>query len=244
MYKAVRNSTELQYLIELGAQRLMLVHPRPPTVSMAECLRILRDKANAWSSFELNVTKRLRVPWFFDPKSIIITHQQLSLSTSDQRGDVMSKVIDLRFCTPETANVPPCIWNKDNVNPVPGTRFYSSFLDETQDLVIAVYYRLDVDPYTSDSIIYQINFRTISTDEEHPLAHGSCVKLTCRVPPDEGQQFHNIAVTVLGDRLAFYSGITIFLAGDDEFYPYWSLHVCNWCEGGQSDVGVSFDLLI
>ncbi|KAJ8579213.1 hypothetical protein M405DRAFT_870563 [Rhizopogon salebrosus TDB-379] len=35
------------YLIELGTQNLMPVHPRSPISPIAECLRILRDKANA-----------------------------------------------------------------------------------------------------------------------------------------------------------------------------------------------------
>ncbi|KAG1750526.1 uncharacterized protein EDB91DRAFT_693651 [Suillus paluster] len=78
MYNTVKSSAELQYIIELGAQRLIPVtHPWPPTVSTAECLRALRDKANVWASFELNVTKTLRFLDPFDFKSL--THQQLSL---------------------------------------------------------------------------------------------------------------------------------------------------------------------
>ncbi|KAG1736361.1 hypothetical protein EDB19DRAFT_1043446 [Suillus lakei] len=44
MYDTVKTSTELQYIIELGAQRLIEVHPRAPTISLAECLHILRNK--------------------------------------------------------------------------------------------------------------------------------------------------------------------------------------------------------
>jgi hypothetical protein len=60
---------------------------------------------------------------------------------------------------------------------------------------------------------------------------------------NEDQDFHNTTVTVLGDHLAFYSSVE-FLEDDDLIYPYWSLHVWNWCEGGQSNVGVSFHLLL
>src|SRR6266481_1556307 len=104
MYETVKNSTELQYIIELGAQRLMPIHPRPPIVSTAECLRILRDKANAWSSFELSVTKRFRVPLSFYPRSIMIAHQQLGFSAKFWPGDAVSKMVDLRICEPEMAS--------------------------------------------------------------------------------------------------------------------------------------------
>ncbi|OAX31178.1 hypothetical protein K503DRAFT_870733 [Rhizopogon vinicolor AM-OR11-026] len=232
MYKTVKNSTELQYLIELGAQRLMPVHPRPPTVSIAECLRILRDKANAWSSFDLSVTKRLRVPWFFNPKLITITHQKLTLSPWHGRG-IMSKVIDIRTCTPETARLPPCRWNKGNANPSPGAYLCYRYLDETQDLVITVY-KLSVDTSASD-FMYQIHFRTISTDKEHPLAHISCLELTCRVPSKEDRRFQKSEVTVLGGRVAFYHEVQVLIEDIDEIYSYWSLHVWSWCDGGQSD---------
>jgi len=66
------------------------------------------------------------------------------------------------------------------------------------------------------------------------LAHASRLELICRVPCDDDWQAHKIVLTVLGDRLAFYSEVE--LDGLDEVgYPYWSLHVWNWREGGQSD---------
>jgi hypothetical protein len=235
MCKTVRNSTELQYIIELGAQRLMPTHPRPSAVSVAECLRILRGKAKAWGSFKLNVTEEHRVPLSFNPKSIMITHQQLGLSTTYWPGYVVSKVIDLRTCTPE-ANIPPCIWDRDYASPLPGTSVCSRYIDETQDLMITVDLLSD-DAHTSD-FVYEINFRTISTDGEHPLAHTSRLELICRVPYKEHRQ-HKVIITVLGDRIAFYSEIK---TEDGVDYPYWSLHVWNWHEGGQSEVGVSFNL--
>ncbi|OJA18339.1 hypothetical protein AZE42_06206 [Rhizopogon vesiculosus] len=233
MYKTIKDSTELQYLIELGAQGLMPIHPGPPTVSIAECLRILRDKANAWTSFDLSVTKRLRVPWFFNPKFITITHQRLTLSPWYDRGDVhiMPKVIDIMTCTPETARFPPCRWNEDNANPSPGAYSCNRYLDETQELVITVY-MLSADTSTSDSI-YQIHFRTISMDIEHHLANTSCLELTWWVPSNGERQSQKTEVTVLGDRVALY--IEVLVEDIDELNSYWSLHVWGWRGGGQSD---------
>ncbi|OJA19271.1 hypothetical protein AZE42_04497 [Rhizopogon vesiculosus] len=115
MYSTVKNSAQLQYTIELGAQGLTPVHPRSLTVSPAECLRTLRDKASAWSSFDLSVLKRLCITPSFHFKSI--THQRLTLSTLPPRAvrrGFMSKVIDLGTCTPEMALAPPCIWTEDD----------------------------------------------------------------------------------------------------------------------------------
>lgn len=227
MYKTVKNSTELQYIIELGAQRLMPIHPRPPALSVAECLRILRDKANAWSSFNLSVTKSLRVPIFFDPLSMMIAHQRLGFSARrwpNHTRSIESKVIDLRYIH-EMASVPLSIWDRDYATSAPGTHIY---IDVMQDLIITT----SLLRVTSESdlvYVYQLHFRTISTDKEHPLAHASRLQLTCK-PGDV--DLHRLVFAVLGDRLAFCSQVQ------------WnnnlsrSLHVWNWHEGGQPDVSV------
>ncbi|OAX40600.1 hypothetical protein K503DRAFT_597169 [Rhizopogon vinicolor AM-OR11-026] len=233
MYKTVKNSTELQYIIELGAHRLIPIHPRPPNVSIAECLRILRGKANAWSSFELGVTKGLRIPLSFNPGSIVITHQQLAIFATYYYGYVESKVIDLRTCMPETASISPCIRDGNYANPtLRGSVCSSSYIDETQDLMITV-------NLPRDNPTYQINFRAISTHKEHPMAHESRLELVCRVPYNdysEGLPEDKAVFTGVGDRLAFYTEAKL---GLEAIYGnsilYWSLHVWNWHEGGQPD---------
>ncbi|KAG1749654.1 uncharacterized protein EDB91DRAFT_757241 [Suillus paluster] len=124
LYMTVKNSVKLQYAIEMGAQRLVQVHPRSNTVSTAECLRILREKANAWSSFKFNATKRLRCGQIINSHSI--THRQLGLAwyyTCDEEPwntcmKVVSKVVDTETCTSETANGPVgSTWIRDE--PVP-----------------------------------------------------------------------------------------------------------------------------
>ena len=236
MYKTIKNSTELQYLIELGAQRLIPVHPRSPTLSMAECLHILRDKAIAWSSFKLKVTKRLhRVP-FFKPGIPSIIHQQLAFSSLRWPSELDSKVIDLRTCTPETASAPPRTWGRDIENAAP---VCFRLVDEAQDLMVTVSI-LSGNPRTSN-LMYRIDLRTIYTDMEHPLAQGSCL-VDGRVPREDVRQVKLAAVTVLGDRLAFYGSVHPPADGGTANHR-WSLHVWNWHEGGDElSVGVSFCL--
>jgi hypothetical protein len=251
MYSTVKDTLLLQYLIQLGAQGLIPVHPRPSTVSVEECLHILRDNASSWNSFELNVTKRLRITTWFIYQSISITHQQLNLSTnykkfSHHSRDLMFKIIDLKTCTPETAIAPPFTLSGDDLNPVPGTPLFTSYIDATQDLLITVNL-LDYSPYTMTKVClswprqfkYQINFRTISTNEEHPLAHGPRVVLGSRESIWDTGSFssYSAVVAVFGDRLAFYGA-----AGELED-QYRTLHVWNWHQDDQDDVCALFPII-
>ncbi|KAG0700087.1 hypothetical protein DFH29DRAFT_651373 [Suillus ampliporus] len=239
MYTTVKNSVELQYAIELDAQGLVPVHQRPPAVSTAECLRILRDKANAWSLFKLDKTKRLRFKWL--PNSWSITHRQLGLAcypTEDASTmcgcqeldkDVRFKVIDTKTCTSTTANVRPCTWSEGD--PVPGTFAGVHYIDETRDLLVTV----DI-WYTGlrRNSKYQINFRTLSTGKEHPLANGSQLVIVTRAPckPISSDVQNYALVEVLGDHLALYGEMT------SQGHVYWSLHVWNWREGQADDICV------
>ncbi|KAG1752472.1 uncharacterized protein EDB91DRAFT_1077859 [Suillus paluster] len=111
-----RNSVKLQYIIELGAERLMPVHPRLPTIIVVECLRALRETRPSASSFELDVLQRF-------PSSLC--------------GDVLSKVIHLRTCTPETASAFPHTWSNYSQNATHIGPFYC--VDETQDLLCVIF---------------------------------------------------------------------------------------------------------
>jgi hypothetical protein len=180
------------------------------------------------------VTKSLCItPWFHQES---ITHQQLSLSTDfnyTADGSVMSKIIDLKTCTPEIANAPPFTLSEDILNPVPNTHLYTEYVDQTQDLIITV----NVLSH-SYGLKHQINFRTISTGKEHPLAHGSCI-VTCAYPDTATADCtgtKSARVSVLGDRLAFYGVATI---GDAQ---HWSLQVWNWHQESRADVRVLFCL--
>ncbi|KAG1818665.1 uncharacterized protein BJ212DRAFT_1497621 [Suillus subaureus] len=144
MHTTVKNSVDLQYAIELGAQGLVQVHP--PIVSIAECLRILREKANAC---------------ILDNLALRLIPQRLSV--------------------------------------------------------------------------------TLSTGKEHLSASGSQLVTVTRAPDkrlsSRAHVYHCAFVNVLGDRLALYGEAAV-----KDGYGYWSLHVWNWHEGVQADVGVFFPL--
>ena len=224
MYKTVKNSVELQYAIEVGAQRLMEIHPRPPSVSIAECLHTLKDKANAWCSSELRVTKTLHSTFLSDFSSI--THQQLTLSHLSEHWN--SHVVDLKTYMSALR----CSWSEDSPNTV------FRCIDEMRDFMVMV----DIPANYSQihgfqKFQYGINLHKASTGEKHPLAHGPCL-ITGRSFCAEALYFKSVVTAFLGDRLAFYG-----LVADKRGYSYWSLHVWNWHQGGPANVGVSFCLL-
>jgi hypothetical protein len=245
MHTTVKNSVDLQYVIELGAQGLVQVHPS--TVSTAECLRILREKANAWSSFKLEVTKTFYFGLLPDSWSII--HRQLGLASHaaevkfcdcepdpEDKEYVKSKVIDTTTCISETASNRPCIWRKND--PAPGVSSLNHYVDETHDLYVSVDI-LETRPRRNSR--FQINIRQLSTGKEHPLASGSQLVTVTREPSKRlsprTRVYPRALIDVLGDRLALYGQAII-----KDRYRYWSLHVWNWHEGVQADVGVFFRL--
>ncbi|KAG2148775.1 hypothetical protein DEU56DRAFT_80124 [Suillus clintonianus] len=232
LYNTVKNSVELQYTIELGMQRLIPVHPGPPAGSV-EFLRTLRDKASSWRSFELNAIQRLH--YAFTTRRHhhahlygifkAITHQQLSIvALTTWHGDVISKVIDLNTCTPETMKAPPCVWKADGLYQNTGT---FSCMDETQDLMVTGEILRDSD------FKYQIRLRAISTGKGHPLAH-ECRIVTGRAMIDVigSAEFKSKCgkADVLGDRIALHD--TVNVEGDQR---YRTLCVWNWHHGGPAD---------
>ncbi|KAG1748404.1 uncharacterized protein EDB91DRAFT_878106 [Suillus paluster] len=217
MYTTVKSSIELQYTIELGAQKLIQVHPRPPTVSTAECLCILRDKANAWNSFEINTTKTLCSTRLFESNSV--AHQQLICSDSTIVEDASSDTVDIQTYTTCIAQV-----GVNRLNP--GLRTFR-YIDDMQDLEITIKFPIDVDVDTYE-LKYQILFHTLSTGEEHPLSHGSRV-ITGGAACSEALEIQLI-VSVHGDRLAVYIAEL-----DENCDSYWSLHVWSWHQGAQAD---------
>ncbi|KAG1717273.1 hypothetical protein EDB19DRAFT_2033029 [Suillus lakei] len=207
MYNTVKCSVELQYIIELGAHGLIEAHPRGPTVSIPDCLDILRNKANAWSTFKPNASSEFN--------SII--HRNIVLRTPTIHIDAASKAADIKTYTTTVGQL-----HFDHTNPALHTFRY---VDEPHDLEVVI--TLPIDPDTL-GFKYRMDFRTISTGEEHPLSHGSRV-VHGRAAFSETQEI-DITVSVLGDRLAIY------LYGEDEDWnPCWSLHVLSWQRRSPAD---------
>ncbi|KAG2113958.1 hypothetical protein DEU56DRAFT_933931 [Suillus clintonianus] len=218
LYNTVKCSAELQYIVELGAQGLIEVHPRPPTVSLPECLRILRNKASMWNIFRLNALDSSRLTTLYNHNSIV--HGNIFSFTSYIHVDAASDAVVCKIYSTRPAQ----IWMDEN--PV---RHTYRHMVQLQNLEVIITYPVDVD---TDGFKYQISFRTIS-GEEHPLSHGSRVvngRAACK-----NATLITVAVDVLEGRLAVYvSGVQNL---NINYREYWSLHVFNWQleQYGQAD---------
>jgi len=155
-------------------------------------------------------------------------------------NELTFKLIDLNTCTPEMASATPPPSIKDD----PGSVCFFRHTEDTQDLLVTVnVVAMSVQnrpDYPSDHV-YQINLQTISTGEEHPLAHGPFLVASMSDSDSEfdgDSESRDVNIAVLGDHLAFHEVVT----PDSVNYSYWSLHVWNWHEDSQRDVGVSFRL--
>ncbi|KAG1873940.1 hypothetical protein F4604DRAFT_1766045 [Suillus subluteus] len=212
LYNTVKCSVELQYIIELGAQWLIEVHPWSPTASLSEYLCILRKKANTWNTFKPIATHAFRGTTLSDLNSIV--HGNIICYTPSAHGDPASNAVDIKTNSTCIATI--------LMNPSPVLHTYR-YMDELQDIEIIITLPIDVD---SDGFKYQISFHTISTGKEHPLSHGSHI-VSGRAACSKAQQIE-ITVAVFDDRLAVY------IVGLDE-NPCWSLHILSWQQPSQAD---------
>ncbi|KAG2036337.1 hypothetical protein BDR03DRAFT_983110 [Suillus americanus] len=94
IYNTVKYSTELQYQIELGRQRLIEVHPPPLTSTWSRCLLKLRDKSAAWGTLSPQMIKYFSVMSKFDHACIY--HNTLYL-TSDPIPTTNTHPVDPTF---------------------------------------------------------------------------------------------------------------------------------------------------
>ncbi|KAG2141010.1 hypothetical protein DEU56DRAFT_911504 [Suillus clintonianus] len=214
MYNTVNCSAELQYIIELGSQGLIEVHPRPSTVSFPECLRIIRNKANAWNTFRLNASDSSRFTTLYKSNSIV--HGNILSFNPSITFDAAGDAVDFKTYTTCSAQY----WMGDDRFPLT-----YRYMDQLQDLEVIIRLLIDAD---TDSLRFRISFCTISTGEEHPLSHGSRV-VNGRAADDCWAI--NVSVAVLDNRIAVY------VSRSNNKHVYWSLHVLNWKleQCGQAD---------
>jgi len=241
IYRTVKSSVRLQYLIALYAQKLIPIHSCPPTVTEVDCVHILRAKANAWNTFKLRVMKRFRIneSWMH-PKSI--THHELHLSENYPRPNTntlpsVSKVVNIKTDTPEIVFTPSWTQNKGILHLTHGVPICTSYIDAAQDLMVIV----NVSSGNLWYFNYRIHFKTISTSEKHPLAPGPGPTVVLGYQDARyDEQSCRTLVTVFGNRLAFYRRITYFKLEQQHRCISWSLHVWNWHKKAYRDVCVSF----
>ncbi|KAG1842879.1 hypothetical protein DFJ58DRAFT_50807 [Suillus subalutaceus] len=147
---------------------LVQVHPRPPNVFYSRVLAYTEREGKHMEFLQAQCDDFV----LSGPHSSSIAYRQLGLTwyfpgTSSYKA-VLSEVVDTETCPSEPSNRSLCTWNKYDLVPrikTPG----NDYIDETRDLYVTI----DILETHQRNSKFKINFRQLSTGEEHPFDHES-----------------------------------------------------------------------
>ncbi|KAG2072257.1 hypothetical protein BDR04DRAFT_1096840 [Suillus decipiens] len=174
------SSSELQYIVELGGQRLL---PVPIAylgkhTSVSQRLQLLRDKAHAWFQFNLHA------------------HSFQTFSLQEQVYEVGISLVDGHLClwspyhetedSRNSAKIVPILpkpsqqtierhWSPGSLCPVPDAYIVDVYMDPVQNL-IAIAYAVHSNVLLEGR--FYVDIRTLDGDDIHPQAAGQTLVLS------------------------------------------------------------------
>ena len=227
-------SSELQYTIELGGQRLLPV----PNVNVdthttiATRLQLLKDKAYAWLNFNNRSFKTISIPRQFRLVRKIVADGYICLWESsweegDNEPDILRVFPVLHKPSQQAIERD---WSPRLFRSVPNTRIMSIFMDPVQNLIAIAYIVRDDTPQSDESFDnFYIDLGTLDGDGAHPEAAGPMLFPTSKVPHDNG------GVKGLGRHIAFWR-CPRFTGEIDNAHKGWSLQIWDWQSSTTSNV--------
>jgi hypothetical protein len=227
------SSSQLQYIVELGGQRLLHVPDTDldnPT-SIAKCLQLLRDKANAWFKFDERPLMTLHVPeqFRFSYRSFVGGHYCMW----DEEQD-LAKIFPI-LPNPSQRTIERD-WSPKSSRSVPNAQTFSVFMDPVQNLVAIAYAITDDDLQSGDESFY-IDLRTLDVDGVHPRAAGPKLFLS-GLPGGENSELitQSMKLEGLGRHIAFRRSLTVSDEEDSTYEDVWALQIWDWQHSMTSNV--------
>jgi hypothetical protein len=227
------SSSQLQYIVELGGQRLLHVPDTDldnPT-SIAKCLQLLRDKANAWFKFDERPLMALHVPeqFRFSYRSFVGGHYCMW----DEEQD-LAKIFPI-LPNPSQRTIERD-WSPKSSRSVPNAQTFSVFMDPVQNLVAIAYTITDDDLQSGDESFY-IDLRTLDVDGVHPRAAGPKLFLS-GLPGGENSELitQSMKLEGLGRHIAFRRSLTVSDEEDSTYEDVWALQIWDWQHSMTSNV--------
>ncbi|KAG1777075.1 hypothetical protein EV702DRAFT_1268612 [Suillus placidus] len=204
------SSSELQYIIELGGQRLLPV-PIADTgnhTSVSQRLQLLRDKSHAWFQFNLHACSFQTV------------------SMQDQIYEVVTSLADGHLClwhhetedSGSSAKIVPILpkpsqqtieqyWSPGSLCSVPNAHIVDVYMDPAQNL-IAIAYAVHNDMLQEGR--FYVDLRALDGDGIHPQAAGQTLflsVLTAQVSHDLFTVTEDLKLKGLGRHLALQCSV-------------------------------------
>jgi hypothetical protein len=227
------SSSELQYIVELGGQRLL---PVPTTglgnqISIAKRLQLLRDKAHAWFGFNKCSFETLSIPEEFTFAKFSVAGGHLSLW--DQEDDLAEIFPILSKPSQRTIKRE---WSPRSSHSVPNAQTFDVFVDPAQNLVAAAYFAITNDLQFSNESFY-IDLRTLDIDGVHPQAAGPILSLSA-LPESENGGFSvlmSLELKGLGKHIALRM---ICGTGNNTSQDTFVLQIWDWKHSTTSSVSL------
>ncbi|KIJ62114.1 hypothetical protein HYDPIDRAFT_30666 [Hydnomerulius pinastri MD-312] len=218
LHSMIQASSELKYLLELGARRL-LIASGSYNIPASDRRQLLKDHVKSWDKFDLRTARRLALPEQHYESSKTFGHSHLTLSRLGNLTTRHIGIIDVDTFSGEK-EMTTRVWSEPWIA--------STFSDPSQDLLIRVNYFLDLG--ASSKYYFRIDLDTISENCAHPLArHHSLWALRRRGESGPTSAYFSSKIVFYGELIGFYGH-----TNTDQVLQVW-----NWKTGDGSNCFVT-----
>jgi len=230
------SSSELQYIVELGGQRLLPVPTtNDNTVSISKYLQLLKDKAHAWFKFDIHSFETVSVPGQFYGAKTSLANGHLCLWKEEDDSAKIFPVLPKPSQKPIERDWPP-----GSLCSLPNSHCADVFMDPAQNLIAIAYcvVQFPDEFYTFEhDERFFIELGALDRDGVHPKAAGRTLCLS-ELPGREGSRFltESLKLEGMGRHIALRRALTSDDPGVLSPEEIWSLHIWDWQESTTSNV--------
>ncbi|KAG2105750.1 uncharacterized protein F5147DRAFT_775078 [Suillus discolor] len=216
------SSSELQYAIELGSQRLLPVSNNH--IPVAKRLQLLRENASAWFKFDLHSFGTISIPEkFYRFTATHITNGHACFwNPSIDSVRIFPILPKPSQETIERDFSPGSLCAVSNISDI------DVFMDPAQNL-LAIAYAISGDNYPYDEESY-IELLTLDGDGVHPQAAGRTLFMSDLWLPGRRENFVRWCSKLEGFEkyIAFLRFAPLFEHTGSSVYSKWCLHIWDW----------------
>lgn len=234
------SSSELQYIVELGGQRLLPVpSTNDNTVSISKYLQLLKDKAHAWFKFDIHSFETVSVPGQFYGAKASLANGHLCLWKEEDDSAKIFPVLP----KPSQKQIERD-WPPGSLCSLPNSHCADVFMDPAQNLIAIAYCVIQFPDENIDTLEHDerffIELGALDGDGVHPKAAGRTLYLS-ELPGREGDHsllLDSLKLEGMGRHIALRRSLT---SSDSNMFPYekiWSLHIWDWQESTTSNVSL------
>ncbi|KAG2037062.1 hypothetical protein BDR03DRAFT_958455 [Suillus americanus] len=238
------SSSELQYIVELGGQRLLSVPIADfgNHTSVSQRLQLLRYKAHAWLQFNLHA-------YSFQPFSMQAQFYEVGISLADGHLYLWSRYYETED-SGNWAKIVPILpkpsqktierhWSPGSLCSVPNAHIVDVYMDPTQNL-IAIAYTVNND--TLQEGRFYVELRALDGDHIHPQAAGQTLFLSVLTAQDNHDWFtitEVLKIKVLGRHLALQCSPVFDDPVGTTSRVIWWLQLWDWQHSTTSNCNLS-----